>query len=241
VGFTEFQIRLGDRRDVLPVDLSIRSRRNDFNENQGKPCNCRRFAGERSCSADGLRLTSAAGTLADPGQANTNHSGRAIGFANSWYANSWYDCAMSDTVAIAADHGGFDLKASLVAVLEALGVPALDLGTSSREAVDYPDFADALAAALMAGRAQRGILVCGSGIGMSIAANRHPGIRAALCHDGLTARLARQHNDANVLVLGGRLIGIETARDCLTTFLNTPFEGGRHARRVAKLTRTVPQ
>jgi len=148
---------------------------------------------------------------------------------------------MSDTVAIAADHGGFDLKAALVPVLQAAGVAVLDLGTASREAVDYPDFADALAAALMAGRAPRGVLVCGTGIGISIAANRHPGIRAALCHDGLTARLARQHNDANVLVLGGRLIGIETAKDCLAMFLNTPFEGGRHARRVAKLGRAVPQ
>ena len=142
---------------------------------------------------------------------------------------------MSDIVAIAADHGGFDLKESLVPVLKTAGLTVLDLGTTSRESVDYPEFADALAAALAAGRAQRGILICGTGIGISIAANRHPGIRAALCHDGLTARLARQHNDANVLALGGRLIGIETAKDCLTNFLQTPFEGGRHARRVAKL------
>jgi ribose 5-phosphate isomerase B len=147
---------------------------------------------------------------------------------------------MSDTVAIAADHGGFDLKESLLPALQASGVAALDLGTMSREAVDYPDIADALAAALAAGRAQRGILICGTGIGISIAANRHPGIRAALCHDGLTARLARQHNDANVLVLGGRVIGFETAKDCLANFLNTPFEGGRHARRVAKLGGSVP-
>jgi ribose 5-phosphate isomerase B len=146
---------------------------------------------------------------------------------------------MSDIVAIAADHGGFDLKESLVPVLETAGLTVLDLGTTSRESVDYPEFADALAAALAAGRAQRGILICGTGIGISIAANRHPGIRAALCHDGLTARLARQHNDANVLVLGGRVIGTETAKDCLTTFLDTPFEGGRHARRVAKLGRAV--
>jgi ribose 5-phosphate isomerase B len=146
---------------------------------------------------------------------------------------------MSDIVAIAADHGGFDLKESLVPVLAAAGVTVLDLGTTSRESVDYPEFADALAAALAAGRAQRGVLICGTGIGISIAANRHPGIRAALCHDGLTARLARQHNDANVLVLGGRVLGIETAKDCLTMFLDTPFEGGRHARRVAKLGRAV--
>jgi ribose 5-phosphate isomerase B len=148
---------------------------------------------------------------------------------------------MSDPVAIAADHGGFELKAILIPLHQMLGVTALDLGTAGREAIDYPDFADALAAALTAGQAQRGILVCGTGIGMSIAANGHPGIRAALRQDGLTAPSARQHNDANVLVLGDRLIGIETASDCLATFLNTPFEGGRHARRVAKLTRAVLQ
>jgi ribose 5-phosphate isomerase B len=142
---------------------------------------------------------------------------------------------MSDTVAIAADHGGFDLKESLLPALQASGVAALDLGTMSREAVDYPDIADALAAALAAGRAQRGILICGTGIGISIAANRHKGLRAALCHDGLTARLARQHNDANVLALGGRVIGVETAKDCLATFLTTQFDGGRHAGRIAKL------
>jgi len=142
---------------------------------------------------------------------------------------------MPDTVAIAADHGGFELKSALVPVLQALGFTVLDLGTSSTDSVDYPEFADAVAAALKDGRAGRGVLICGTGIGISIAANRHAGVRAAPCHDGLTARLARQHNDANVLALGGRLIGIETAKDCLATFLHTPFEGGRHARRVAKL------
>lgn len=142
---------------------------------------------------------------------------------------------MPETVAVAADHGGVDLKTLLVAELGALGCAVLDLGTTGREPVDYPDLAHALARAIAEGRARRGILVCGSGIGMSIAANRHAAIRAALCHDGLTARLARQHNDANVLVLGGRLIGPETAKDCLTIFLSTAFEGGRHLRRVAKL------
>jgi ribose 5-phosphate isomerase B len=153
--------------------------------------------------------------------------------------------AMSDTIAaiaIAADPAGcFELKESLVAALRTVGATTLDLGTTSGEAADCPDFADALAAALNAGRARRGVLACGTGIGMSIPASRHAGIRWALCHDGLTARLARQHNDANVLVLGGRLIGIDTAKDCLTMFLTTPFEGGRHARRVAKLSRAIPQ
>jgi len=142
---------------------------------------------------------------------------------------------MSETVAIAADHGGFDLKSLLVPELRALGYEVLDLGTMSRDAVDYPDMAEAVTAAIRDHRASRGVLLCGSGIGMSIAANRHREIRAALCHDGLTARLARQHNDANVLVLGGRLLGPELAKDCLTTFFTTEFDGGRHARRVAKM------
>jgi ribose 5-phosphate isomerase B len=174
---------------------------------------------------------------------DASHSGKLTGIANSWYdrAGSSRWSTMSDIVAIAADHGGFDLKSALVPVLRELGATVLDLGTTSRESVDYPEFADALAAAIIDGRAGRGVLICGTGIGMSIAANRHPGIRAALCHDGLTARLARQHNDANVLALGGRVTGIETARDCLTNFLNTTFEGGRHARRVAKLGRAVGQ
>ncbi len=116
-----------------------------------------------------------------------------------------------------------------------MGREVLDLGTEAVEAVDYPDFADRLAAALAKGEAEEGVLVCGTGIGISIAANRHRHVRAALCHDASTARLARAHNDANVLVLGARTTGVEVARDCLKTFLETPFEGGRHARRVAKL------
>ena len=111
----------------------------------------------------------------------------------------------------------------------------MDLGTNDHESVDYPDFANALAAVLKENKASRGVLVCGTGIGISIAANRHPEIRAAPCHDALSARLARQHVDANVLAFGGRLIGVETAKDCLRVFLTTAFEGGRHARRVQKL------
>jgi len=142
---------------------------------------------------------------------------------------------MPETVAIAADHGGFDLKSSLIPELRDLGYEVLDLGTMSRDSVDYPDFAVALAGAITEGRATRGVLICGTGIGMSIAANRHRSIRAALAHDGTSARLARQHNDANVLVLGGRVLGAEVAKDCVKTFFNTAFEGGRHARRVAKI------
>ncbi|ACI98747.1 ribose 5-phosphate isomerase B [Rhodospirillum centenum] len=141
----------------------------------------------------------------------------------------------AETIAIASDHAGYDLKASLKEMLEGEGRAVLDLGTDGRESVDYPDFADVIAAALKDGRAQRGILICGTGIGISIAANRHRHVRAALCHDITTARLSRQHNDANVLVLGARTTGIEVARDCAATFLATPYEGGRHARRVAKL------
>ena len=142
---------------------------------------------------------------------------------------------MPEIVAIAADHGGFDLKSVLVAELQALGHEVVDLGTTTRESVDYPDFAEAVAGALCQGRATRGVLICGTGIGMSIAANRHREIRAALVHDETTARLARQHNDANVLVLGGRLLGPEVAKDCVRTFFSTSFDGGRHARRIAKL------
>jgi len=142
---------------------------------------------------------------------------------------------MSELVAIAADHGGYDLKRLLQPELAAMGFEVLDLGTDGPEAVDYPDVADALARSIEMGKVRRGVLLCGTGIGMAIAANRHPMVRAALCHDGLTARLARQHNDANVLVLGGRLTGPELAKDCLRIFFSTAFDGGRHTRRVAKL------
>lgn len=142
---------------------------------------------------------------------------------------------MAEIVAVAADHGGYDLKCALLAELSALGCEVLDLGTFGPDAVDYPDFAAALARTLEEGRAQRGLLICGTGIGMTIAANRHRFVRCALVHDGLTARLARQHNDANVLALGGRLIGPELAKDCVRIFFTTGFDGGRHARRVALL------
>lgn len=139
------------------------------------------------------------------------------------------------TVAVGCDHAGLALKAKLSAMLAAMGFQVLDIGTYDEASVDYPDIAGHLVGALSGGRATRGVLICGSGIGMSMAANRHAGIRAALCHDGLTARLARQHNDANVLCLGARIVGEEVARDCLQQFVATPFEGGRHGRRVAKM------
>jgi ribose 5-phosphate isomerase B len=142
---------------------------------------------------------------------------------------------MSKILLIAADHAGVELKAVLKAEAAAAGWQVVDLGTDSLERVDYPVFADKLCAALLAGQGRFGVLICGSGIGMSIAANRFKGIRAALCHDDTTARLARQHNDANVLCLGARTLSLETARDCLRTFLEAGFEGGRHQQRVELL------
>ncbi|NVJ69269.1 MAG: ribose 5-phosphate isomerase B [Alphaproteobacteria bacterium] len=141
----------------------------------------------------------------------------------------------SETIAIACDHAGFELKETLKAELSNRGFDVLDLGTNGPESVDYPDFGAAMGEEIADGRAKRGVLICGSGIGISIAANRNPAVRAALCQSGLMAKLSRQHNDANVLALGARLIGVETALDCLDAFLTTDFEGGRHQRRVDKL------
>lgn len=138
-------------------------------------------------------------------------------------------------VAIASDHAGYDLKRALKQVLEGMGHQILDLGTEGTDSVDYPDFGYAVARALKEGRAARGVLVCGSGVGISIAANRYREVRAALIHDSLGAQLARQHNDANVICFGGRVMDVEAARDCLKVFLETPFEGGRHTTRVEKL------
>ncbi len=143
------------------------------------------------------------------------------------------------SVAVASDHAGYDLKRALKQELEAMGHPILDLGTDSNESADYPDFGYAVARALKEGRAARGVLVCGSGVGISIAANRYPEVRAALVHDSLGARLAREHNDANVICFGGRMIDAEVARQCLKVFLETQFEGGRHATRVQKLSNPV--
>ena len=141
----------------------------------------------------------------------------------------------SETIAIASDHAGFELKNELKDDLIGRGFTVLDLGADSLESVDYPDFGNALAGAMKEGKAKRGVLVCGSGIGISIAANRHPEIRAALVHDALGARMSRLHNDANVICFGGRMVGPDVARDCLKIFLETEFEGGRHSHRVDKL------
>lgn len=141
----------------------------------------------------------------------------------------------SNTIAISSDHAGVELKSQLVAFLKTLDMNVIDLGPHTMDSVDYPDFANHLCANLLEGLAGRGILICGSGIGMSIAANRHPHIRAALVQTPEVAGLSRQHNDANVLCLGARFVDTETAKACVKTFLTTKFEGGRHANRVAKL------
>ena len=143
---------------------------------------------------------------------------------------------MAERIAIVSDHAAYAMKAELVEHLRGLGHDVLDLGTTSTDSVDYPDYGYRMARAIADGDATRGIALCGSGIGISIAVNRHPHCRCALVSDGLAARLAREHNDANVLALGARLIGIETARDCVAQFLATPFAGGRHQRRIDKLT-----
>ena len=141
----------------------------------------------------------------------------------------------TSSILIASDHAGFDLKADIKTALSQRRLEAIDLGPVDRQAVDYPDMAKRLTDALLAGRAARGILICGTGIGIGIAANRVKAIRAATCHDVTTARLARAHNDANVLCLGARVIGRAVALDCVEAFLDTSFEGDRHRRRVDKL------
>ncbi len=143
-------------------------------------------------------------------------------------------------IAIASDHAGFDLKERIVEHLRGRA-ESVDLGPHSAGRVDYPDYAEKVGKALAAGEVSLGILVCGSGIGISIAANKMPGVRAALCHDDYTARLARAHNDANVLCLGSRVLGEGTALSCVDAFLAGTFEGGRHADRVVKINRLESQ
>jgi ribose 5-phosphate isomerase B len=143
---------------------------------------------------------------------------------------------MAETIAIASDHAAFEMKAALVTWLRDEGHEVRDLGPDDASSVDYPDYGYKLAEAIAAGEATRGIALCGSGIGISIAVNRHPAARCARVDEVLSARLAREHNDANVIALGARLIGIEQARACIAAFLSTPFAGDRHTRRVDKLT-----
>jgi ribose 5-phosphate isomerase B len=138
-------------------------------------------------------------------------------------------------IALGADHAGVQLKADIKKFLDERGVPYTDFGTNTTDSVDYPDFAETVARAVADGSHERGLLFCGSGIGMAMAANKVPGVRAASVVDDVSTRLSREHNDANVLALGERLTPVETARQLVATFLDTPFGGGRHQRRVDKI------
>ena len=137
-------------------------------------------------------------------------------------------------VALASDHAGFGLKEIIKEHLSDRGVTSVDLGTDSTQSVDYPDYARKVCEAVLNGSADKGILICGTGLGMSMMANRYKGIRGALCHDHFTARAARSHNDSNVLILGGRILGTDLTKEIVDTWLDTPFEGGRHERRTSK-------
>jgi RpiB/LacA/LacB family sugar-phosphate isomerase len=139
-------------------------------------------------------------------------------------------------IAVGADHAGFDLKQILVADLRRRGHEVIDAGTTSVDPVDYPDFAEAVSKMIMSGAAQRGLLICGSGVGASVSANKIPGIRAAVCHDAYSARQGVEHDDMNILVLGARIIGIELARELAEGFLAAKFTGEeRHRRRLEKI------
>lgn len=141
-------------------------------------------------------------------------------------------------LAIASDHAAFELKAQLAEWLREQGHDVADLGTDGSASVDYPDFGTKLADHIAAGKAERGVALCGSGIGISIAVNRNPRARCALVSEPLSAALSREHNDANVIALGARLVGLDMAKACIAAFLDTPFAGGRHQRRVDKLSKT---
>ncbi len=138
-------------------------------------------------------------------------------------------------IAIASDHAGVELKRALCEVILASGREVRDLGPKDTTSVDYPDFAHRVADAVLSGEAAMGVLICGTGIGMSLSANRHPGVRAALCHDAFTAEMARRHNNANVLCVGARVTGLGVAEQIVRIFLDTPFAGGRHQRRVERI------
>lgn len=138
-------------------------------------------------------------------------------------------------IGIGSDHGGFDLKETIIEFLKEQEIDYVDYGTYSKDSVDYPDFGEKVGRAVVAGEVDRGIVICGTGIGISIAANKVQGVRCALCSDCFSARMSREHNDANVLALGGRVLGVELALEIVRTYLSNDFEGGRHALRVKKL------
>lgn len=138
-------------------------------------------------------------------------------------------------ISVGSDHRGVSMRQKIIDLLERLGQEVVDVGANAEEAIDYPDVAAAVARRVSSGEADRGILICGTGLGMSIAANKFPGVRAAPCHDDLTAELSRRHNDLNVLCLSGDIVGEKIVDRLVEIWLNTPFEGGRHARRIGKI------
>ncbi|MBM4141113.1 MAG: ribose 5-phosphate isomerase B [Nitrospira sp.] len=138
-------------------------------------------------------------------------------------------------IAIGSDHAGFELKKEIISLLNDLGIESIDYGTNGTESVDYPDIGIKVSEAVSNKKIERGILICGTGIGMSIVANKFPGVRASLCNDLFTAKMSRLHNDANILVLGGRIVGKDLAKEIVKTWINTPFEGERHCIRLNKI------
>jgi ribose 5-phosphate isomerase B len=138
-------------------------------------------------------------------------------------------------IGVACDHGGFELKEALKAFLKSLGIEPIDMGTSNEDSVDYPDFGVLVAEKVSQGELEKGILICGTGIGMSMVANKFPRIRAALANDLYSSRLSREHNDANILIIGGRIVGKELAKEIVKVWLETPFAEGRHKRRLEKI------
>jgi ribose 5-phosphate isomerase B len=138
-------------------------------------------------------------------------------------------------IGLACDHGGFELKEELKAFLKLLGVEPIDMGTFNEDSVDYPDFGVLVAEKVSQGELEKGILICGTGIGMSMVANKFPRIRAALVNDLYSSRCSREHNDANILIIGGRIVGKELAKEIVRVWLETPFAGGRHKRRLEKI------
>ena len=141
-----------------------------------------------------------------------------------------------DIIAVASDHGGFDLKKDVIGLLMELGYKVNDMGPENSNSVDYPDYGISLARAVADKNVSRGIVICGTGIGMSIVVNRFPGIRGTLCSDVYTAKLCREHNDSNILIMGGRVVGHGLAREIVKVWLSTAFEGGRHQKRLDKIT-----
>jgi ribose 5-phosphate isomerase B len=139
------------------------------------------------------------------------------------------------TIAIGCDHAGVELKNELLSLLTNLGIQYIDYGTDSPESVDYPDFGEKVSDAVSSGKIESGILICGTGIGMSIVANKFTGVRASLCNDLFTAKMSRLHNNANILVIGGRIVGKDLAKEIVKTWVSSSFEGDRHCRRLDKI------